>query len=100
MRDPIAESMNLNGAFAQCNPDLIRFKIARMAESPFAFLRGTFHLYARDVLDKFYEVVPLVFTAGTELELVGDIHSDNYGTYKAQDGQVYYDINDFDETTR
>ncbi len=100
MRDPIVEFMSFNRPFAQRNPDLIRFKIARMAESPFAFLRGTFHLYARDVLDKFYEAVPLFFAGGTvELELVGDIHGDNYGTYKAQDGLVYYDINDFDETT-
>ena len=36
----------------------------------------------------------------TELDLVGDIHSENYGTYKAADGVVHYDLNDFDETTR
>ena len=31
--------------------------------------------------------------------LVGDIHSENYGTFKAADGKVHYDVNDFDETT-
>ena len=36
---------------------------------------------------------------GVEMELVGDIHSENYGTYKAEDGLIHYDINDFDETT-
>jgi uncharacterized protein (DUF2252 family) len=100
MRDPIAEFMNFNRPFAQRNPDLLRLKVARMAESPFAFLRGTFHLYARDVCDKYYEAVPLVFAGAAEIDLVGDIHSENYGTYKADDGVVHYDINDFDETTR
>jgi uncharacterized protein (DUF2252 family) len=31
--------------------------------------------------------------------LVGDIHSENYGTYSAADNALHYDINDFDETT-
>jgi len=99
MRDPIAEFMTFNRPFAQRNPDLIRFKVARMVESPFAFFRGTFHLYARDLMDKFYEVVPLVFGGGAEIDLIGDIHGENYGTYKAGDSLIYYDINDFDETT-
>ncbi len=101
MRDPVAEFMSFNRPFAQRNPDLLRFKIARMAQSPFAFLRGTFHLYARDVLDNFDEAVPLLFGGrAVEMDLVGDIHGENYGTYKASDGVIYYDINDFDETTR
>ena len=33
-----------------------------------------------------------------EMDLVGDIHTENYGTYQADDG-IHYDINDFDETT-
>jgi uncharacterized protein (DUF2252 family) len=100
MRDPIAEFMNFNRPFALRNPELLRVKVARMAESPFAFFRGTFHLYARDVLER--QLVPeLLFNGeGTELDLVGDIHSENYGTYKAADGLVHYDVNDFDETTR
>src|SRR5205814_1649056 len=35
-----------------------------------------------------------------ELDLVGDLHPENFGTFKADDGHVHYDINDFDETTR
>jgi uncharacterized protein (DUF2252 family) len=34
------------------------------------------------------------------MDLVGDIHSENFGTYKAEDGVIHYDVNDFDETTR
>ncbi|HLN26581.1 MAG TPA: DUF2252 family protein [Gemmataceae bacterium] len=101
MRDLIAEFMNFNRPFAQRNPDLLRVKVARMAESPFAFFRGTFHVFARDVLDNLSEAAPLFLTGGgAEIDLVGDIHSENYGTYKATDDAIHYYINDFDETTR
>ena len=52
MRDPVAEFMTYNRPFVRRNPELLRLKVARMAASPFAFFRGTFHLFARDVLDK------------------------------------------------
>ena len=99
MRDAIAEFMTYNRPFARRNPELLRFKIARMAESPFAFFRGTFHLFARDVLAGVSAPLPLFTGTGVELDLVGDLHSENYGTYKANDGLVHYDVNDFDETT-
>jgi uncharacterized protein (DUF2252 family) len=100
MRDPIDQFLAYNRPFARRHPELIRFKIARMAQSPFAFFRGTFHLFARDVLDRANVPLPLLTGAGGEMDLVGDIHSENYGTFKADDGLVHYDVNDFDETTR
>jgi uncharacterized protein (DUF2252 family) len=99
MRDAVAEFMTFNRAFARRNPELLRLKVERMAASPFAFFRGTFHLFARDILDRYYEAAPRLAAAEAELDLVGDIHSENYGTYQADDG-VHYDINDFDETTQ
>jgi uncharacterized protein (DUF2252 family) len=99
MRDAIVEFMNYNRRFAQRNPELLRLKIARMVESPFAFFRGTFHLYARDLLEGAVESLRLDPGTAGELDLVGDIHSENFGTYKAADGLVHYDVNDFDETT-
>jgi uncharacterized protein (DUF2252 family) len=100
MRDPVAEFMAYNRPFVARGPELLRLKVARMAASPFAFFRGTFHLFARDVLDRANEALPALATAGAELDLVGDIHSENFGTFKAADGNVHYDVNDFDETTR
>ncbi len=100
MRDPIEEFMTYNRPFALRNPELLRLKVARMADSPFAFFRGTFHLYARDVIDR-QNVPPGLFNGdGAELDVVGDIHGENYGTYKAADGLFHYDVNDFDETTQ
>jgi uncharacterized protein (DUF2252 family) len=99
MRDPVEEFRRHNRDDARRSPELIRFKIARMAAAPLGFFRGTFHLFARDLLDRVCEPVPLLSDEGVEMDLVGDAHSENYGTYKAADGAVHYDINDFDETT-
>jgi uncharacterized protein (DUF2252 family) len=99
VRDPIDEFMRFNRPFARRNPELLRLKVARMAEGPFAFFRGTFHLFARDVIESKAGPLPLFGGGGAELELVGDIHSENFGTYKAADGAIHYDVNDFDETT-
>ena len=83
MRDAIAEFIAYNRPFARRNQELLRFKIASMAESPFAFFRGSFHLFARDVLGGVGGPLPLFQAASAELDLVGDIHSENYGTFKA-----------------
>ncbi len=99
MRDPVTEFMEFNRPFARRHAELIRFKVARMAESPFAFFRGTFHLFARDVLNKTHDPLPVLTGEGAEMDIIGDIHSENYGTYKADDGVIHYDVNDFDEVT-
>ncbi len=100
MRDVLQEFMTFNREFARRSAELMRIKIARMAESPFAFFRGSYHLFARDVLQRDLIPLPILTESGAEMDLVGDIHSENYGTYKATDGLIHYDINDFDETTR
>jgi uncharacterized protein (DUF2252 family) len=99
MRDAVQEFIDFNRPFARRNPALLQQKIARMAESPFAFFRGTFHLFARDVLTGVSGPLPLLTGEGVEMDLVGDLHSENYGTFKADDGLVHYDVTDFDETT-
>ncbi len=99
-RDPIVEFQDFNRNFAQRNPELLRLKVERMAASAFAFFRGTFHLFARDSLDHYYEGAPRIAGSAAELDLVGDVHGENFGTYRADDGHVHYDINDFDETTQ
>ena len=107
MRDAIALFQDYNRAFAVRNPELLRLKVARMAVSPFTFFRGTFHVFARDILDNFYDsgpgtgggAVELDLVGDIHLDLVGDIHTENYGTYQTEGG-IHYDINDFDETTQ
>jgi uncharacterized protein (DUF2252 family) len=100
MRDPVEEFMNHNRALAQRSPELLRLKVARMAQSTFAFFRGTFHLYARDIIERRAVSLPASTSDAAELDLVGDIHCENYGAFKAADSLVHYDVNDFDETTQ
>src|SRR5207237_3631617 len=99
MRDAIALFQDYNRAFALRNPELLRLKVARMAGSPFTFLRGAFHVFACDILDAFFDSGPGTGGGAVELDLVGDIHTENYGTYQAEDC-IHYHINDFDETTQ
>lgn len=75
-------------------PERLRLKLARMAESPLAFLRGSPALFygdwpRRDSLHR----APRAW-------LCGDLHLENFGTYRADNGLTYFDINDFDEACR
>jgi uncharacterized protein (DUF2252 family) len=73
------------------DPERLALKYRKMRESPFVFLRGTCHLFYQrlpkaDVLAK----APLVWVCG-------DLHLENFGSYKGDNGLVYFDISDFDE---
>lgn len=70
-------------------------KYCRMAESPFAFFRGTDHLFWADFAGD-----PRFATFGgadTRIWVQGDLHAQNYGSFDNDDGRVVYDLNDFDE---
>jgi uncharacterized protein (DUF2252 family) len=99
-RDPIAAIIAYNRPFRGRYSVLLRQKILRLARGPFDFFRGTYHLFTDDLaagrFDPWKTDNP--FTT-VEIPIVGDIHSENYGTYRAEDGRIQYDINDFDETT-
>jgi uncharacterized protein (DUF2252 family) len=66
-------------------------KYRRMAASAFDFFRGTCHLFYEDFPHTDWTIAaPLTWSCG-------DLHLQNFGTYKGDDRQVYFDINDFDE---
>ena len=71
--------------------DLAR-KHAKLAESPFAFLRGTYWRWAETIL----EVCPDLEGANPVLA-VGDVHLENFGTWRDADGRLVWGVNDFDE---
>jgi hypothetical protein len=70
----------------------LALKHARMAEAPFFFLRATF-----------YRWVPLWQEACPDLArtprllTVGDLHIENFGTWRDAEGRLAWGINDFDE---
>ena len=65
-------------------------KIERMALSPFAYFRGSAPVMAADLAG-----MPF---SGIKVQICGDAHVNNLGSYSAPDGTIIFDINDFDET--
>ncbi|MFL9910929.1 DUF2252 domain-containing protein [Paraburkholderia sp. RL17-337-BIB-A] len=73
------------------DPERLAMKYKLMRGSPFVFLRGTCHLfYARLPHDKVFDEAPPVW-------ICGDMHLENFGSYKADNRLIYFDNNDFDE---
>jgi uncharacterized protein (DUF2252 family) len=71
--------------------ELLPYKFEAMRENPFRFYRGTCHLFYED----FQQTSSLIGTPS--VWLCGDMHLENFGTFKGDNGLVYFDINDFDE---
>lgn len=69
---------------------LLPVRYARMAVSPFAFLRGAAAVMATDLAG--------TLTAGPKVQSCGDCHLANFGSYASSEGIPVFDINDFDET--
>lgn len=72
-------------------PDL-RLKHQRMAESPFPFFRATFYRW----MQVWPEVCPDLAKA-PHLLAVGDLHVENFGTWRDAEGRLVWGVNDFDE---
>jgi uncharacterized protein (DUF2252 family) len=73
-------------------PQLLPVKYARMKESPFAFFRGAVSIMAADL--------GRLVNSGLHVQLCGDAHVQNLGSFAAPDGKLVFDLNDFDETIR
>jgi hypothetical protein len=73
-------------------PDL-KLKHNLMAEDSFGFLRGTFYRWAQ----VWGELCPDLVKAPDVLA-VGDLHVENFGTWRDLEGRLVWGINDFDET--
>jgi uncharacterized protein (DUF2252 family) len=72
----------------------LRLKHRRMAEDPFSFLRGSFYRWAQ----VWPELCPGLATAPRVLG-IGDLHVENFGTWRDGEGRLIWGINDFDEAT-
>lgn len=76
---------------SQRNPAIVAQKYQKMRDNPFSFLRGTAHLFYRDF--PFHSPLNQV----PQMWICGDLHLENFGTYKGEDRKIYFGINDFDE---
>ncbi|PYT11941.1 MAG: hypothetical protein DMG59_24980 [Acidobacteria bacterium] len=80
----------LAGRIPLIRADLER-KHAMMRDAPFSFLRATFYRWA--------QIWPQVCarTNAPEVLGVGDLHVENFGTWRDIEGRLVWGINDFDE---
>lgn len=70
---------------------MVKLKYKVMAENAFRFYRGTCHLFYEDLSKSTgLPESPLSW-------ICGDLHLENYGSFKADNRLVYFDLNDFDE---
>jgi uncharacterized protein (DUF2252 family) len=75
-------------------PEMIQLKYEGMAENVFRFFRGTCHIFSENIS----KVKDLPESPPTWV--CGDLHIENFGSYKADNKVVYFDLNDFDEAIR
>jgi uncharacterized protein (DUF2252 family) len=71
-------------------PELLPLRSQRMAESAFAFYRGSALIMASDLAN-----TP---RTGLTVQCCGDAHVSNFGFFKTPEQHMTFDINDFDET--
>lgn len=73
------------------DPHLLKLKYQAMRSDVFSFFRGTCHLFYQD-----FSTVSLLHDTPV-VWVCGDLHLENFGSYKGDNRLVYFDINDFDE---
>ncbi len=71
-------------------PELIPIRFGRMSQSPFAFYRGSAAVMAADLAS-----TP---ASGLRVQACGDAHLMNFGGFATPERNIFFDINDFDET--
>jgi hypothetical protein len=86
-RDPLAViATTLGGRLAS----LRGLRVELMAQTPFAFLRGAADVMAFDLAHQ--------RATGVTAQACGDGHLMNFGAFLSPEGNVLFDVNDFDET--
>lgn len=72
----------------------LALKHQRMSESPFVFLRATFY--------RWIELFPNVCSNlmdSPQLTAIGDLHIENFGTWRDREGRLVWGVNDLDEAS-
>jgi Uncharacterized protein conserved in bacteria (DUF2252) len=97
--------MNINSATRQYEtwlgehltlvPDNLTYKHTKMADAVFPFLRATFYRWAQE-----WPHVCATLAKAPAVLAVGDLHVENFGTWRDSEGRLIWGINDFDEAYR
>jgi hypothetical protein len=70
----------------------LALKHSRMEEAPFPFLRATFYRWAQVWPDTCLDLAK-----APRVLAVGDLHMENFGTWRDSEGRLIWGVNDFDE---
>ncbi|MFV5516286.1 DUF2252 domain-containing protein [Acinetobacter gerneri] len=73
------------------NPQFLPMKYKLMASGAFRFFRGSCHLFYEDLSQK------QTWQDANKTWICGDLHVENFGSYRSHSKVVYFDLNDFDE---
>jgi uncharacterized protein (DUF2252 family) len=73
------------------NETLVQLKYKAMRSDIFRFYRGTSHLFFEDNFQN------NILNDAPNTWICGDLHLENFGSYKGDNRLVYFDMNDFDE---
>ncbi len=74
------------------DPERLVMKYRNMRSNAFVYLRSTCHLFPAQLPDqKTLAKAPAIWSCG-------DLHLENFGSYKGDNRLTYFDINDFDES--
>jgi hypothetical protein len=76
----------------QLVPEDLSLKHQRMAQSPFLFLRGSYYRF----FEQFEKLLPELAKAPAVVA-VGDLHVENFGTWRDRDARLAWGVNDLDE---
>ncbi|WP_310830832.1 DUF2252 domain-containing protein [Paenibacillus pedocola] len=69
-------------------------KYGKMAQSAFSFYRGSAYLFYFDTTRQYF---PYHSSPARPTWIQGDLHFENFGAFRSEDGDIVYDVNDFDE---
>lgn len=73
--------------------EMLRYKFRNMSQNAFVFYRGTAHLFYQDLRKN----APIL--NAPPVWMCGDLHLENFGSFKGDNRVAYFDVNDFDEST-
>jgi uncharacterized protein (DUF2252 family) len=73
----------------------LRKKKEKMAKDPFPFFRGTFYRWVQ-----MWPQLCADLSDAPSVRCVGDLHLENFGTWRDTEGRLIWGINDFDEAHR
>ena len=76
-------------------PEDLERKHELMRSGPFPFLRATYYRWTQ-----LWTQAPKRIREGREVLAVGDLHVENFGTWRDVEGRLVWGVNDFDEACR